>query len=283
MKKHCDLHTHSYFSDGTVSPTELVELAEEKGISAIALCDHNTIGGLDEFMRAGSGKKVITVPGVEFSTDYGDKELHIIAMFVKEEYYSTITKMMDELQQRKKKSNIDLIKRLQTAGYSINIEEIKAKTHTGTINRAHIAAELMAKGYVISVQDAFKNILKPSLGYYVPPKRPDAFEIIRFIKSIGSIAVLAHPFLNIKTENQLRVFLNKAKTYGLDAMEVLYPLFDDEQTLLAKKLAEEYGLLFSGGSDFHGTNKPDIQLGIGRGDIEVPYEYFEKLSIIRKK
>lgn len=277
MMSNCDLHTHSYFSDGTLSPTELVNLAEDIGLSAIVLCDHNTVGGLDEFVQAGEGKKVIVVPAVEFSTDYGDIELHIIAMFVQREHYGIITEMMDDVQRSKEKSNIDLIERLNKAGYEISFEAIKAKSYTGKINRAHIAAELLIQGYVSSVQDAFKRILKPSLGYYIPPKRPDSFEMISFIRSIGAVPVLAHPFLNLKTADTLRTFLEKAVEYGLVGMEVLYPLFSEEETAAAKSIAQEFGLLPSGGSDFHGTNKPDIRLGEGKGELNVPYEYFEQL------
>ena len=278
MKNNCDLHTHSYFSDGSVSPTELVNMAEEIGLSAIVLCDHNTVGGLDEFIQAGKGKNVQTIPAVEFSTDYEEIELHIIAMFVKKEHYGKITEMMDEVQRRKEKSNIDLIERLSKAGYGISFEEIKAKSHTGKINRAHIAAELLAKGYVSSVQEAFKQMLKPSLGYYIPPKRPDSFEMISFIRSIGAVPVLAHPFLNLKTEDELRAFLGKAVECGLAGMEVLYPLFSDSETAAAKSIADEFGLIPSGGSDFHGTNKPDIRLGEGSGELNVPYEYFVRLK-----
>ena len=278
MKSNCDLHIHSYFSDGSVSPTELVNMAEEIGLSAIVLCDHNTVGGLDEFTKAGKGKNVQTIPAVEFSTDYGEIELHIIAMFVKKEHYGRITEMMDEVQRSKEKSNIELIERLNKAGYEISFEAIKANTHTGKINRAHIAAELLSKGYVSSVQEAFKKMLKPALGYYIPPKRPDSLEMISFIRSIGAVPVLAHPFLNLKTEIELRAFLEKAVKCGLVGMEVLYPLFSDSETAAAKSIADEFGLIPSGGSDFHGTNKPDIRLGEGRGELNVPYEYFVRLK-----
>ena len=278
MRKLCDLHTHSYFSDGTLSPTEVVELAEREQLEAVVLCDHNTVMGLDEFIKAGENKKVVTVPAVEFSTDYGEIELHIIGMFIGRESYHIVTELMEEVQDRKEKSNIELINRLRAAGFNISLEEIKKKTHTGRINRAHIAVELTEKGYTESTSDAFKRYLNPSVGYYIPPKRPDSFEIIKFIKKIGGISILAHPYLNLKTESELKAFLNKAKEFGLDGMEVIYPLFSDAETVSAKKLAIEFGLIPSGGSDFHGTNKPDIQLGKGKRNIEVPVEYYLKLK-----
>lgn len=274
MKKNCDLHTHSYFSDGTLSPTEIVELAEEKELAAVVLCDHNTVDGLDEFLKAGEDKKVLTVPAVEFSTDYGEIELHIIGMFIGREDYDKVSDLMEAVQLEKEKSNIDLIYRLAEAGFDISYEDIKGKTHTGKINRAHVAAELTAKGYTDSVSDAFEKLLNQSVGYYVPPKRPNSFEMIKFIKEIGGLAILAHPFLNLKTEESLRTFLIEAKKCGLDGMEVTYPRFSEEQANLANKLAEEFDLLKSGGSDFHGSNKPDIYIGVGKNNISVPVEFY---------
>lgn len=278
MKSFCDLHTHSYFSDGTISPTQLVNIAEENNLTAVVLCDHNTVAGLDEFMTAGKGKNVITVPAVEFSTDYGDIELHIIGMFIDSTHYEDIAKRMQDVQDAKEKSNIDLITRLSDAGYDICYEKIKSSTHTGKINRAHIAAELVNKGYACSVSDAFSRFLKPSLGYYVPPKRPDSFETIEYIKSIGGLSVLAHPFLNLKTEREIRKFVSKAKEYGLHGMEVIYSLFSGEQTQIAMDIAKEFGLMKSGGSDYHGANKPNIQIGKGQGNLSVPDEYYFALK-----
>ena len=271
MEKICDLHTHSNYSDGTLSPTELVAAAERAGLSAIVLCDHNTVLGLPEFMAAGQGSSVITVPGVEFSTDYLDVELHILGLFIQPEHYDAITAMTDRMHRLKEQSNIDLVEGLRRAGYELDYERIKAGTPTGQVNRALIGAELTRLGYTASIKEAFATLLKPKHGYYHPPKRLDAFETIAFIRSIGAVPVLAHPFLNLKTEEALRPFLEKAVDVGLQAMETRYPLFDQEQTALAAALAEEFGLLESGGSDFHGANKPDIRLGVGRGELSVPH------------
>lgn len=272
---YCDLHIHSHFSDGTWSPEMLVTEAERLGLDAVALCDHNTVAGLPKFMAAGEKSAVQTVPGIEFSTDYRGTELHILALFVKPEHYGTITAMMEDWKTRKEQSNIDLVAALNRAGYAISYDEIRGKAN-GYINRAHIAAALTEKGCTESVQDAFKKLLNPSKGFYNPPEKLLAFDIIRFIKSIGAAAVLAHPFLNLE-EAGLRAFLPEAVACGLDGMEVLYPKFTPEQTALAQALAEEFGLLKSGGSDFHGANKPDIAMGTGRGDLAVPTEFLYKL------
>jgi predicted metal-dependent phosphoesterase TrpH len=277
MENYCDLHTHSVFSDGTDTPARLIELAAEAGLSAVALCDHNTVAGLPDFLEAAKDSAVEAVPGVEISTDYADKELHILALFVQPQHYAAVTALLAEGDRRKEQSNIDLVAALNAAGYALSYEEIKAKTPQGHINRAHIAAEMLELGYVESVQAAFRTLLSPKHGLYHPPKRIDAYDAIRFIKSIGAVAVLAHPFLSMD-ENLLRAFLPRAVEAGLDAMEVFYSKYTEETTLLVVKIAEEYGILPSGGSDYHGGNKPDIAISIGRGDLKIPHRWLNGLK-----
>ena len=276
--KLCDLHTHSTCSDGTLTPTELVKLALEKNLAAVALTDHNTVAGLPEFLEAARGTELEAVPGIEFSVDYGDTELHILGLFVKPEHYGPITERVEDMLRRKEQSNIDLVKNLEQAGIFLSYEDIKAATTTGQVNRALIAAEMLRKGYVGSIQEAFSKYLKQSHGYYNPPKRPDAFETIRFIRSLGAVSVWAHPFLNLKTEEAIREFLPEACKAGLQGMEVFYPKFDENQTALALQLVKEFGLQPSGGSDFHGENKPDIQLGSGKGSLSLPITLLEGLK-----
>ena len=271
----CDLHTHSTASDGSLTPTQLAQLAKDSGLAAVVLSDHNTVEGLPEFMEATEACGVEGVPAVEFSTEYNGVELHIIAMFVEPQYYETITRMMDDFKIRKEKSNIDLVFALQRAGIPLDYDRIR-EGHS-YVNRAHIGQELTRLGYTASVQDAFKTYLSPKQGYYVPPRRQDALETIAFIDSIGAVSVLAHPFLELD-EAGLREFLAKAVERGLDGMETLYSKFDKETEKLAISIAEEFGLLQSGGSDFHGDAKPDIALGKGRGELEIPYEMLQKLK-----
>lgn len=276
MEKYCDLHVHSYYSDGTCSPAELIKLAQQAQLQAIALCDHNTLDGLPELLAAAENSTVEVVPGIEFSTDYMDVELHILGLWITPAHYPVIHALMQEQKRRKEQSNMDLVAKLNQAGYAIDYETIRAATPNGNVNRALIAAELTRKGYISSVQEGFKQLLSPKKGFYTPPKRPDSYEIIRLIKQLGAVAVLAHPFLNLD-EAALRQFLPRAVEAGLDGMEVLYPKYDAETTLLAQRMAEEYGLLPSGGSDFHGQTKPDIQIGVGRGNLQIPVQYMEDL------
>ena len=277
MEKSCDLHVHSTYSDGTCSPAELIRLAKERHLHAVALCDHNTVAGLPEFLEAACGSGVWAVPGIEFSTDYDNRELHILALFVKPEYYSAVTEKVAEMVRRKEQSNIDLVAGLGGAGIRLDYDKIKAGTLGGSVNRAVIAAEMVKLGYCASVKEAFSKWLSEKNGFFHPPRRLDALETIRFIKTIGAVAVLAHPFLNLD-EKSLREFLPQAVGNGLDAMEVYYPEFSEAETALAGQIAAEFALLPSGGSDFHGANKPHIQLGTGRDNLRVSNSVLENLA-----
>ena len=274
---YCDLHTHSVFSDGTYTPAQLIAEAERIGLSAVALTDHNTVAGLPDFVTAGEGSSVKAVPGCEFSTDYDGVELHILGLWIRPEHYQTVTELLEKAQREKEESNRNLVAALNAAGYAIDYEKVAARSQ-GSVNRAHIAAELMEAGYISSIQEAFQSLLTKKRGFYKPPQRIGAFDCIRFIKSIGAKAVLAHPFLNLKEESALRSFLPEAVEAGLDGMEVAYSKFTPVQTALAQQIASDFGLAFSGGSDFHGENKPDIALGVGRGDLRVPAEWEISLS-----
>ena len=271
-----DLHVHSTYSDGTLSPEELIALAEQIGLEAVALCDHNTVAGLPDFLAAAAGKKLQAVPGVEFSTDYQGTELHILGLFIEPEYYAAVTDKVNWMLIQKEQSNRDLVEALKPAGILLDYEAIRALTPNGQVNRAVIAAEMVRRGYCESVQDCFKQWLSPKRGYFKPPARLDVFDVIRFIKSIGAVAVLAHPFLNLD-EAGLEQFLTEAVPCGLDAMEVYYPKFTPEQENRACRLAERFGIAFSGGSDFHGENKPDTRMGTGRGTLCVPYSILQEI------
>lgn len=271
-----DLHTHSNCSDGSLTPTQLLRAAEEAGVEAIALCDHNTVAGLPEFMEAAKENAVEAVPGTEFSVDYRGKELHIVALWLPRESWGVVARRLEQLRIAKEESNQALVAALQRGGYPITYEEVLAVSGGEWVNRAHVARVLTEKGCTASVKEAFSTLLGRHGGYYTPPKLPDAFETIAFIKSLGAVAVLAHPFLSLD-EAQLRGFLRQAK--GLDAMETMYPRFDQEATETLRAMAAEFGILESGGSDFHGAAKPDIQIGTGSGTLCVPREVLEALKL----
>ncbi|MBQ3867300.1 MAG: PHP domain-containing protein [Clostridia bacterium] len=272
----CDLHTHSRYSDGSDSPAALIRMAEERGLGAIALTDHNTAAGLPEFMEAGERSRVAAVPGCEFSTEFERREVHIVGLFFPKEAWPEINDYVDLLRVAKDNSNRRLIAALRADGYDISYEEVAALTDSSVFNRAHVARVLCAKGVVNSVPEAFSALLDESRGYYKPAKRLNPMTTIRFIKMYGGKAVLAHPFLSLSYDG-VRNFLPQAIEAGLDAIETHYSLFDAAATQQAEALATEFGLLQSGGSDYHGKAKPDISLGSGRGNLAVPMSFFEAL------
>lgn len=276
MKNCCDLHTHSIYSDGTWTPTEIIAEAQRIGLSAVALTDHNTVEGLTELFRAAEGTGVETIGGVEFSTDYLDVELHIVALFVKPQHFSAISERVAELDKRKEESNIALAAALTAGGYEVDYEEIKARTPKGHVNRAHFASALLEKGYVQSIPEAFERLLSKTGGFYNQPKRLEVFETLEFLREIGCSSVLAHPFQELDEEG-VRQFLTLAKPHGLDGMETEYAKYDDGQVARLKAIAKEFDVKESGGSDFHGDRRKGTALGFGQGNLRIPKAFADKL------
>ena len=279
--KRCDLHVHSNRSDGTLTPTALAAAAKEAGLSAIALTDHNTVAGLPEFIKACEELYMEAVPGVEISTEYEGVELHILGLYIPENAFADVENYVAQYNIRKEKSNRALVGRLREAGYLIDYDEIVASTPDGHINRAHIAKALLDKGYVDSVKSAFSTLLGEGKGFYIPPERTSALDAVTFIKAVGAVPVWAHPFLQMD-EDGARRFLSEAVPLGLSGMETRYSLYDTETEAAADRLIKEFNILPSGGSDFHGEVKPDIKLGIGKGNLHIPLTFARDLRRLAK-
>ena len=276
MKGLCDLHTHSVFSDGTCTPTEIVDEAVALGLSAVALCDHNAVDGLDELLRAAVGKPIEAVCGAEFSVDYEGVELHLLGLYIDPRHFGRIDSVMQVVSERKAQSNRAMLESLRRAGYALDYDAVCASTPNGKVNRAHVATALTEAGYTASEKEAFDTLLSPEAGHYVEPQRLTVWEMLGLLRDIGAVPVLAHPFLNLD-EARLRAFLPLAKAHGLCGMEVLYSKYDAETAALAADMAQQYSLLPSGGSDYHGTRKQGIALGVGRGNLRIPYAWAEAL------
>jgi predicted metal-dependent phosphoesterase TrpH len=273
----CDLHVHSVYSDGTFTPTEIVKRAKEVGLKAVALTDHNTALGLKEFKMAGVEFGVETICGLEFSADYVDREVHIVALFIKEEDHDKIEEFLDTLTKRKIESNLKLVAGLKSIGMEIDFDTLVKEAPSGKINRANIGAELVRLNYVKSVKEAFDTVLSKTFGLYIEPKRPTAEETIKFINSIGAVPILAHPILNFDF-SEIKNALLVMKEAGLKGVETNYSTYTNEERDFITSLANKLNLLKSGGSDFHGENKPDILLGKGKGKLKVPYEFLEEIK-----
>lgn len=273
--KICDLHTHSTFSDGSCSPQRLLLSAKESGLSAIALTDHNTVDGLETFLVESKKLNVEGIAGIEISSEYNGVELHVIGLFIERQHFQSVKAFLEISKRRKEESNKALALRLQENGYAVTYEEAQAQT-LGIVNRVHFANVLIKKGYLTSVEEGFKTILSAKNGFYVPPKRLTTLEVIEFLQSINAVSVLAHPLLNL-SRVELVAFLKEAKNVGLTAIETMYSKYSIEDQAFSMKIAEEFGLLQSGGSDFHGDNKPNVKLGA----LQVPYHFLEALKASR--
>ena len=271
-----DLHIHSTHSDGTLTPAELIREAKRLGLSAVALTDHNTVSGVPAFLAEAHKQGVTAVAGVELSTVCDGQELHLLGLFIPPAHYAAVTALTEDYLTRKAQSNRDLVARLNADGYKIDYAEIEANTPDGNVNRALIAKALLAKGYVPSVKAAFSTLLEEGLSYYVPPKRPDFFETVRFLRSIHTLPVWAHP-LQYTDEPTVRAILPRAAEAGLLGMEVQHSSYSPETVTRAKSLANEFALLPSGGSDFHGAVKPDVRMGCAPGELDIPDGYYREL------
>ena len=271
-----DLHLHSTHSDGTLTPAGLIAEAKRLGLT-VALTDHNTVSGIPAFMTEAERLGVTAVAGVELSTVHDGQEIHLLGLFLPHEHYGDVEALVKDYRIRKDQSNRDLVARLRDGGYAIDYAEVERKNPGGNINRALIAKELMANGYVTSVKEAFDTLLGEGMGYYIPPERLEFLDAIRFLRSIGAIPVWAHP-LQYQDEPTVRGLIPSAIEAGLIGMEVQHSSYTDETIARAKALAEEFGLLCSGGSDFHGAVKPDVHLGVGKGNLNIPDGYYEALQ-----
>ncbi len=270
-----DLHTHSVFSDATDSPSEIVDQAVRLHLSAVALTDHNSLAGIPEFLAAAAGKEITAVPGIEISTDYRGIELHIVGLFIPESAYPDLNRILRVAEARKLQNTRDLVKKLAKAGFRITFQEVENRA-PGSINRNHVADVLLEKGYAGSRDEAFHSILSEEAGFYTPAPRPDVFETIKTLRSLKIVPVLAHSFLDL-SEEQLREFLLEAQAAGLTAMEVFYGTYDESTMALARRIADEFGLACSGGSDYHGRNKANL-LGTGCNHMSVPDEWLNVLK-----
>ncbi len=281
-----DLHTHSNKSDGSYTPAELVDYAIAKGLSAVALTDHDTIDGLTEACThaqalAQAGKSTIeVVPGIEFSTKHGDRDVHVVGLYISHESPQFRTKLQEFVDSRTSR-NIKMCRNLQEAGIDITYEKLQEKNPDAVITRAHYAAYLLEHGYVKSRQDAFAQYLGDHTKYFVPREKVTPAQAVALILEAGGIPILAHPPLYHMGRENLDNLVSTLKEVGLMGIEVLYSTYTNQDERDMFRLADKYGLLPSGGSDFHGVNKPGLDLGCGYGKLFVPEEFLTNIKNAR--
>lgn len=275
-ERYIDLHTHSTRSDGSMTPDELVRHAFEQGLEAIALTDHDTVGGVRSAIERGKSLGMEVIAGVEIGVSF-KTEMHMLGYFFNENF-SSLEKTLDELKVKREQRNVKMVKKLNELGIDIALSEAEDLAKGGIVGRPHIAQVMVNKGYAGSVREVFEKYLSVGKPAYFKKEKLTPEEGIREITKAGGVAVLAHPiYLNLNQE-ELDSLLGQLAEKGLKGIEAYYTYNTQEQTDMLLKLAERHGLAITGGSDFHGNYKPEIEIGSGLGGLRVPYGLLAELK-----
>ncbi|NLH48343.1 MAG: PHP domain-containing protein [Myxococcales bacterium] len=275
-----DLHTHTTASDGTLSPAELVALARESGLRAVAITDHDTLDGLPEALETSRRWNYEVIAGVELSVDFRGKAVHMLG-YCLDPHDRTLHGKLAWAQEQRETRNARMVARFNELGIPMTLDEVIAESGDGVIGRPHFAAVLLRKKVVASINEAFDIYLNRSGKAYLPKVRFSAAEAITLIRAAGGLPVLAHPMLIGWPPLTLDDAVAELKAAGLIGIEVLYTEHNPAQVQILWDIATRHGLLRTGGSDFHGANKPQTRLGRGRGDLAVPASWLAALLAAR--
>ncbi len=277
-----DLHVHSNKSDGSNTPTELVHMSIEKGLSAFALTDHDTVDGIDEAIACAeklrlSGEKNVpeVIPGIELSTEYQGKDIHLVGLYI-DHHSAAFRAYLQEFVNSRTERNRKMCARLAEAGIDISYEKLVTAFPDSVLTRAHYAVYLVQHGYCLSKEDAFSQYLGDHTKYFVPREKITPEMGVSLILQAGGIPILAHPMLYRMSDarlNELVARLQKAGLMGLEAIYATYSQVDERQM---RKLAAKYDLCISGGSDYHGAAKPGLEIGTGYGGLFVPEDVLKR-------
>lgn len=305
-----DLHVHSTRSDGTFSPTQLVDYAMEKGLAAFALTDHDTVDGLEEAITYAESLRRKTdafsqsrqeaqsnlcsvsnspceiprvpevIPGIEFSTEYQGQDVHIVGLYIdyhREVFVSRLQEFVDSRTVR----NHKMCRLLQKAGIDVTYEALLREFPDSVITRAHYAKYMLNHGYIKSMKEAFDRYVGDHCPCYVPREKVTPVQAVKLILDAHGIPVLAHPILYHMSAERLDALTAELKEAGLIGIEAIYSTYKLYEERQIRALASKYDLRISGGSDFHGGNKPGLDLGVGYGNLFVPYSVLEELKAAR--
>lgn len=271
-----DLHVHTTYSDGSLPPAAVLALAKKVDVAALAVTDHDTMDGVVEAIEAGHEYGIEVIPGIEISSRLQDQELHILGYFI-DRHDAVLLGRLSAYRVTRHDRNPQIIARLNELGLALTYEEVRQLAGTESVGRPHIARILMDKGYVTSAKEAFDRYLADGAAAYVARSLPDPAEAIALIRGAGGVPVLAHPSW-LDRGNGITTLCQQLKEYGLAGLEVHYSTHRPEQTNQYLSVARQLDLLITGGSDFHGLTKPDIEVGIGRGQLKVPEKLLEPLK-----
>lgn len=280
-EKNCvDLHVHSNKSDGSLSPSDLVLEAKKKGLKAFALTDHDTVDGIDEAMAASEGSGVTVIPGIELSTEYEGKDIHIVGLLIDKEQPAFRDKIQEFVDSRILR-NQKMCLKLTEAGCPLTYEELVEEFPGAVITRAHYAQILLKKGYTKSLREAFERYIGDRGPCFIPREKITPEDGVKLILSAKGIPVLAHPLLYGMGKERLQILVDRLKDAGLEAIEAVYCTYSPSEETQMREFAKKNGLLISGGSDFHGNAKPGLEMGTGYGKLYVSEEILDEL-VMRK-
>lgn len=278
-----DLHLHTTASDGVKRPSEMVRYAKGKGLQAIAITDHDTIEGLEEGLAEGEKIGFEVIPGIEISAEHSPGSMHLLGYFI-DIHCPSLNERLQYLQKARGERNPKMIEKLNRLGVNITYEEVVKASGGGQVGRPHFAQVLMDKGYVRNFQEAFDRYLKKGASAYVDKLRFTPAEAIHFINEAGGVAVLGHPnTLGLNGYVELEHLLLSLVKEGLKGIEVYYPEHSSSEVIQYKGLAEKYDLVMTGGTDYHGIEKEGLDVGVGRGEMRLPYSMVEALQAIRNR
>ncbi len=272
-----DLHVHTNASDGTLSPAATVRHARGKGLSAVAITDHDTVEGVAEAFEAGVDLGIEVVPGIEISAEHHLGTLHVLGYYIRHDD-QRLRERIAVLQQARNERNPRIIERLRELGCAISLEQVEQEAETGQVGRPHFAKVMVQQGFVRSVREAFQRYLKKGARAYVDKYRFAPDVAIGCIRDAGGAAVLAHPAIIGCSSAVLQELVAELTGYGLQGIEVYYPEHSSRQQQLYKSLVRRFDLVETGGSDFHGPNVNGIEIGTGRGSLYVPDELLQVLK-----
>ena len=284
-----DLHVHSTKSDGTYTPKDLVEYAIEKGLSAFALTDHDTVDGVEEAFNYAEklreqystkeNDRIVpeVIPGIEFSTEYQGKDVHIVGLYIDIHSPAFEQHLRDFVESRNVR-NEKMCRSLQGIGMDITYEKLLERFPGAVITRAHYAKYMLEKGYIKNMAEAFERYIGDYSPHYIPREKVTPEQAIQLTLEAGGIPILAHPILYHLSDARLEELVVQLKSVGLVGIEAIYSTYAPAEERQIRRLAEKYDLLLSGGSDFQGSNKPGLDLAVGYGKLFVPYEVLENIK-----
>ncbi len=282
-KGYVDLHLHTTASDGILKPSEIVRHAKAKGLRAIAITDHDTVEGCGEALAEGEKIGFEVIPGIEISAEHSPGSMHILGFFLDIDH-PLLTERLKYLQKARAERNPKITQKLNQLGIDITFEEVLRASGGGQVGRPHFANVLLEKKVVQNFQEAFDRFLKKGAPAYVDKFRFTSKEALHFINEARGVAVLAHPnTLGMGGYSELEKLVLQLVDEGLQGIEVYYPEHSREEIAQYKSLAERHGLLTTGGTDYHGMEKNGLDIGVGRGDMKLPYSIVESIKAARSR